>query len=278
MSNRSRRTLALCWLWGCLSLWGACSLDQLSQLAAFMNDEFLIPGVMVQELDGDTVGDVLTDVVTRYRLYTEPPPGDGTQTSWRSLHGNALPLALLLSSNALDVCGSPEPDSNAAIHAVIGMSCLLGPAASGDIVFTQETLSETPTEVIEFTFDYRGVELGNFSVDGTEHIVSTDGDQGADVRTLDLVQDGRQLDYTFRFGFLENGAPAFDYLVDVGGEELQVRLTSPTDVGELVLAQLIGLDGALNCHVRDATWQPGDLVRGVCDNGVTFGLPGSIRP
>jgi hypothetical protein len=115
--------------------------------------------------------------------------------------------------------------------------------------------------------------LGDLEVDGFEKIVETSGEDGAVVHELDLVQDGITFAYTFRAGLLDEETPVIDYEIPGPGGNVLARITNPSSPGGFVSVSLTGLDGTLQCEVRDALWTPERSARGTCDNGVVFGLP-----
>ena len=56
-----------------------------------------MPGAEVTALDGATLGPVLTEAATRYRMYADLPPATGVEdATWLSLHGGAVPLGEVL--------------------------------------------------------------------------------------------------------------------------------------------------------------------------------------
>jgi hypothetical protein len=50
-------------------------------------------------------------------------------------------------------------------------------------------------------------------------------------------------------------------------------LTDPQTAGAAATASVTGLDGTVRCELRNVPWAPGVQARGLCDNGVVFGLP-----
>lgn len=249
-------------------LGGGCSLEDLSGLLPMMSEDLVNPSTRVSTLDAIEVQGVLTEVVTRYRLLNEVPAEDEPVT-WLSLHGGAMPLDQLLGDQAMGVCASIGGPGLMSID----VACTFGLPASGSVGLSHSVLSTSPHEVTELQFEYRDVRVGSFDVDGVESILTSDAPGSPMIFTLDLVQDGHVLDYLTRMGFTDDGMPAFDFEVTIAGDPAQVRLTIPSTIGGLLTATISGVDGALVCDVRNAAWEPGESVKGTCDNGLVFGLP-----
>lgn len=275
-SRRAGLAIALVWLAA------GCDVDGLHELASFVDEPYVAVGADVRGLDGPTLGAVLTEVVTHYRLYGESVPAEElAERAWLPLRA-ALPLDVLLGTRGVDVCGSGLSGTSDDIRLSVNVACAMGHLldAAGQVDVRQRVLDREPVEVTQLDLVYRDVHVGPLDVDGAERRVTTEGDDGASVFTLDLVQDERQLGYGFRYGVLsgeEGYEPVFDYEVDVGGQPAQVRLANPHTYGAFATAYVIGADGTVACEVRDAEWTPGDPVKGTCDNGVSFGLPvGSV--
>ncbi len=243
-------------LWGALALPVGCDVG-LSDLASFLDTPFADVTAEVTQLRDDEVGDVMTELMLRFRSYL-------------ALR-DAIPFAAL----APEACMSEVRGGADDFSFEADVNCTFGDdvaPADGVIRVEQRVLAEEPP-VTELELEYRQVNLGALTVSGRERIEETDATNGASLRSIDLVQDGVEFDYDFRLGLLDGDAPVFDYLLDTAGGGAIARITNPTTPGGFVTVYLTGIDGTLTCEVRDAAWAPGDPARGVCENGVTFGLP-----
>lgn len=257
MRRRSAVTqVALAALSGTATL-GGCS-GALSDLASFLGDPFGDIGSEVRSLDQGEVEDLMAELMLRFRSY--------------------LALREAIAFETIDAaperCISDARETNGALVFVADVPCTFTDfdPTVGAIEITQQQLADNPT-VFRFELDYRDVVVGDVEVSGTERITETAGSDGASVRRLDLTQNGLELDYEFRAGLVDGDTPVFDYTLEARDGGVLARVTNPTTAGGFVTVILTGLDGQLQCEVRNTLWTPERLPRGTCDNGVTFGLP-----
>lgn len=243
---------------------GACTVpmlacgDGLSGFASFLDDPFGDISDEVLTLDEGELEAMMSELMLRFRSYI------------------ALRQAIPFESLAPQECVRGERDTGETFTFVADVACVFGAdfaPASGEIAVVQQQLALDPVPVFRFELEYRDVVLGELTVDGSERITETDDSDGASVRKLDLVQDEVAFDYEFRAGLLEGETPVFDYQLKGPGGDVFARITNPTTAGGFVTVFLTGLDGTLQCEVRDSLWSPERLPRGSCDNGVVFGLP-----
>ncbi len=220
---------------------------------------FGAPGVHVQSLDDEVLSEVMDTVNERLRLYLELR--------------EKLPFEALVApgclSNIVAVAGSIQFD--------IEVACAFG-MGSGSLVLLETDISVDDVDVKRITITYRNVVMGELGVDGVEEVIETGGPGGASVRTLDVVQNGVPLTYEFRIGLLEDDQVVIDYRFVLSEGTLLARVSNPTSVGAMATVTLTGIDGALVCELRNTPWAPGMSAKGVCDNGLTFGLPESVVP
>jgi hypothetical protein len=236
---------------------GGCSLG-LSDLASFLSDDFGSVTDSVQDLDADDLEDVMSTLMLRFRSYL------------------ALREAIPFESLPEERCMSQLKDSGAAFFFVADVNCLFGDTvapADGFIGVSQRQVASDPVEVFKLELDYREVRVGKLTVHGSEKVTETRGSDGANVHVLALVQDGIAFDYTFRTGLVDGEVPVIDYQIPGPDGDILARITNPTSPGGFVSVFLTGLDGTLQCEVRDALWTPDRPPRGSCDNGLVFGLP-----
>jgi len=236
---------------------GGCSFD-VSDLASFLSDDFGSITDNVQDLDREGLDQVMTTLMLRFRSYL------------------ALREAIALESLPDESCMSEREDSGAAFFFVADVNCLFGDfsaAAEGFIAVSQRQVASDPVAVFKLELDYREVQVGDLRVSGSEKITETRGSDGAIVHVLDLIQDGTTFKYTFRAGLIDDDAPVIDYEIPGPDGDVLARITNPTSPGGFVSVFLTGLDGTLQCEVRDALWTPDRAPRGSCENGVVFGLP-----
>jgi hypothetical protein len=239
----------------------ACSLDA-SDLANFIDTPFGDVSAEVTKLDDPAVTLLMDELLVRFRMYL------------------ALREAIPFGSLAPQTCMTTSDSFSGGFSFTADVDCTFGDLfapASGSIDVRQEQLAETPV-VVELDVTYRNVQLGDLSVSGSELINETDTSDGASIRTLDLVQDDIVLGYEFRLGLLDGDVPVFDYRLKHNGNGLIARITNPQSAGAFVTVFLIGIDGQLTCEVRDTAWTVDNPARGVCDNGVVFGLPAGPEP
>ncbi|MCA9515777.1 MAG: hypothetical protein KC635_12595 [Myxococcales bacterium] len=246
----------------------ACS-PSVSDLASFIGSPYGDLSENVTDLEGDDLDAVMTELMLRFRTYL------------------ALRTIIPFSELAPEQCMSNVESGSSRFAFTADVNCTFGDAfapAEGQIDIAQEQVADNPV-VIELDVDYKGVIVGELTVDGSEHIEETTSSDGASIRKIRLTQDGIDLDYEFRLGFLDEDVPVFDYELPSRGGNVLARVSNPQTVGAFVSVVLTGLDGALVCEVRDAAWEPGDAARGTCcpvtdlaEDGtcptrVTFGLP-----
>lgn len=236
-----------------VALWGGCG----GGLAPdFISSPFGHPTLSLSDLSQARVAAVLNEVYTRYATYVRLR--------------DAVPLDALLS---LDCALSSGPTDSGGTTARVDAACALGGDAQGVVIVTTQDSGLAATSVTGIRFDYQGVRVGAFTVDGTEEVSETDGTRGTSVRSLDLTQEGLALAYTFRVGTLEGGVTAVDYRVSVDDHEVDVRLTDPQGPGAIGQALLAVSDGALLCELRAVPWTPGAQARATCEDGSVYGLP-----
>lgn len=231
---------------------------QISDLASFLSDDFGDISDNVQDLDGAGMQRVMDTLMLRFRSYL----------TLREV----MPLESLFDED----CLSELEDSGSAFFFVADANCLFGDLmspADGFVGVSQRQVASDPVAVFVLELDYRDVVLGDLEVDGFEKIVETSGEDGAVVTELDLVQNGTAFDYSFRSGLVDEETPVIDYEIPGPDGNVFARITNPSTPGGFVSVSLTGLDGTLQCEVRDALWTPERPARGNCDNGVVFGLP-----
>jgi hypothetical protein len=226
-----------------------CAFDP-SDFAAFLGDGFGDATATVMDLDEAGLERVMDVAVGRFRAYSDLR--------------DAVPFAAVGGGDC-----AVEQESGEAVVIVTDMSCAVG--GQGAVTLLQEQVATTPVPVFRFSLGYEDVLSGALSVAGTEILVETVDSDGATVHTLDVVQDGVRWNYSFRSGLIGGETPIFDYVVTTSGGDLTVRLTNPTAPGVFATVLLTGIDGALRCDLRDTDWSL--PPRGVCDNGIAFGLP-----
>jgi len=233
------------------SLLGGCDLDA-SSLASFLGSPFGATSGTVSTLDEGAIERVMETAVGRFRAY--------------NTLREVLPFAMIGGGDCsvvLDVEGESVIETD--------MACALGQGSTGSVAVRQDQLAASPVPVFRFSVSYGAVQSPELEVDGTEVLTETVDADGATVHELDLVQDGVALRYTFRSGLIDDETPVFDYTVSTANGDIGVRITNPTGPGAFATVILTGIDGALNCELRDTDWSL--PPRGSCDNGVVFGLP-----
>lgn len=227
----------------------------LSDLASFIDSPFGEISDNVKDLDEPGVEKVMNELMRRFRAYLD------------------LRTALPFEAIAPDECIEDLSSSDTRLSFSAEVGCMLaGPTPlSGAVDVVQAQLAASPVGVFRFDITYRDVVIGDLVVSGTERITETQGEDGASVRKLALVQDGEEYEYEFRAGLLDAETAVFDYQIPGPDGDVVARITNPTSAGGFVSVFLSGLDGTLACEVRntDPTLPP----RGTCDNGVVFGLP-----
>lgn len=229
-----------------------------SDFASFLGDPFGDVSDEVLTLDEVELEDLMSELMLRFRSYI------------------ALREAVPFESLAPEECVRSVRDTGETFTFVADVACVFGldvSPASGEIVVLQQQLALDPVSVFRFELEYRDVVLGDLEIDGSERITETEGADGASVRELDVIQDGVAFDYEFRAGLLDGETPVFDYQLKGPGGDVFARITNPTTAGGFVTVFLTGLDGTLQCEVRNSLWTAERLPRGSCDNGVVFGLP-----
>ena len=262
--------------WPALALAGALALSAgscgggLSNLAHFLDSPFADLSASVTTLDESQLGAVMGELMLRFRSYL------------------ALREIVDFNTLAADACLSEVSNGATTVAFVADVACTFGAdfqPASGSIALRQQQVATDPV-VLRLDVEYRGVVIGALTISGTEHIDETSATDGASIRTVDVVQGGIALDYTFRMGLLTGDVPVFDYQLPAPGGDVLARVSNPVTPGGFVSVVLTGLDGALVCEVRDTAWTPEDAARGTCclatdvrDDGscagdtIAFGLP-----
>jgi len=221
-----------------------------------LDSGFGTPSASVAELDDEAVGEVMTTVLLRNRMYA-------------AMRG-ALPLDLLLNGTE---CHSNIERVDQAYAFEAAMACTIPEPQSAGLVQGEVLLEQGGVDDVYFiTLSYQDVSVPGASVDGIEHVTEVVGGGGTTEIELDLVHDGFAFDYTFRMQLLSEGTPAFDYEIDGPTGLLGVRLTNPTTAGAFATATITGVDTSMTCEIRNTAWTPGAPARGTCDGGVVFGL------
>lgn len=241
-----------------ISLVPACSLD-VSDLASFLSDDFGDISDNVLDLDKAGLEEVMGTLMLRFRTY---------HFDLR----DTLTIDELFSGS----CVVDSEDSGTARAVDIDVNCLKGDfvaPAEGMISISQRQIAAEPVSVFVVEITYAGVIVGERTIDGREKVTVTEDTGGANVTEVDFTLDGRAFDYTFRDGFVDDETPVIDYEIPGPDGNVFARLTNPSSVGGFVSVFLTGLDGTLDCEIRDAFWTPDRPPRGTCDNGVVFGLP-----
>lgn len=236
---------------------GACDAG-LSDFATFIDSPFGDISDNVTDLDEPGVEKIMTELMRRFRAYL------------------ALREAIPFESIAPEECITGQSSTDSRLEFSADVSCMLGAVATpvrGEVGVVQAQLASSPVAVFRFDIDYRAVVVGALEVAGSERITETQGDNGASVRKLALVQNGESFDYEFRAGLVDEDTAVFDYQIPGPDGDVVARITNPTSPGGFVSVFLSGLDGTLACEVRNSD---ADLApRGTCENGVVFGLPDS---
>ena len=238
-------------------LWtsGCAGLED-SGTSSAVDGGFGTPTARVDELDEEAIGDVMTTVLLRNRMYT----------TMRL----ALPLDVLINGTA---CHSNVVQTDETYAFETTIACAVPEALSTGQVEGEVILEQAgAADVFIITLEYRNVSVQGASVDGAEHIIEVAGDEGMTEVSLTLEHDGFLFDYTFQMGLLSAGSPAFDYEVASPAGVVYVRLTNPATVGAFATATMSGTDATRTCEIRNAAWSPGDPARGTCDDGSVFGL------
>ena len=220
----------------------------------FMNLPFGQAGLKVSDLDEETVQSVMNAVQHRILSYLELR--------------EHIPFEVLSTPD----CLSEIEQTLTTVRFNLDVACAL-PGASGEVLVFEEDISSDGTTVTRLILDYRDVTNQGFSVDGLETIVETDPEQqGSSQRTLDLVQNADELDYTFRLGAFDEERLALDYKFQLPKGELPVRLIIPSgSPGSIGTVLLQTIDGGLQCELRNTSDEAD--AKGFCENGLTFGLP-----
>ena len=225
-------------------------------LARFVDTPLIVPTAQVLDLDVDVVVATLTDVVHRFESYL------------------ALRAAIPISALVTDGCFVELPFDDGGFSAEVDIPCVFGDGqvAAGAIFLQQRQLQAGPPEVSQLDLAYADVQVGSLHVSGSESITETLADQGASLRTLEVIQDGEVLSYTFQFGEIAESVQIFDYPVLLESGQALVRLTPATTLGGYATATIIGGDGSLVCEVRNTDHQAESTVKGTCAGGLVFGL------
>jgi len=234
---------------------GACSPSDLFS-GDFIDLPFGLPGLSVSDLDQETLPPVMNAVSTRFRAY--------------AALREQLPFEILSTPG----CLTDVSQSLTSVSFTMDVGCAIA-GGSGQVFVSQEDVSSTTTHVTRMELEYLDVQIDDFRIEGLEVILETDPDKnGSSKRELDLVQNDTIFQYDFRLGMLDEEQLAVDYVFNLSQGSLPVRLILPPSTpGALGTVILTAMDGSLVCELRNAT----DLsaAKGTCDNGLTFGLPGS---
>jgi hypothetical protein len=169
-----RRTLTTSLALASIGL-GACAI---SDLASFLGDPFGDISDEVRDLDEGQLESMMGELMLRFRSYL------------------ALRDAVPFADIAPDACVLASSDDGVAFTVEADVGCIFGgrvSPASGTLIVTQEQLATNPVPVFRFDLTYVDVIVGDVSVSGTEKITETDDTDGASVRKIDLVQNGRAL-------------------------------------------------------------------------------------
>ncbi len=235
----------------------------LGDLAQFIGSPFGSASGSVNDLSDEDMSLLMQDLMLRFRTYL------------------TLRTAIDFADLAPEACMTESRSFTNGFEFRADINCMYGDEvspANGFVFVRQEQVASDPVQVLDVDVTYEGVELGDLRVDGTEMIRETLSDDGASVRTIDLIQDGIELDYEFRAGTLDADTVVFDYEIDFGGSSYTARVTNPSSPGAFVDVIITGFDGLLQCQVRNSAWEPGDYARGTCDTGLVFGLPDVVPP
>lgn len=224
--------------------------------ANFIDTPFGDVAAEVTTFEREELEPIMDTVILRFRSYLE------------------LREALPFSELVVEECLSNINDFGSGFSFNLDVACafsdLFAPI-EGAVSVTQEQVS---TEVTELDVIYRDVLMGDLAVDGVEHVSETAGDDGASVRSIDVVQNGVELKYDFRIGLVGEDQTVIDYLVDTPQGTVIARVTNPASPGAQATVILTGTDGSLECEVRNTPWSIEEpAAKGFCDNGATFGIP-----
>lgn len=254
MTHRSPLLLTAC----AVALAAGCTVgDVVDELAGDLFDTpFGVPTAAVTELDGDALGELLSEVNLRVRSYLD----------LRS----AIPVEALGEDPS---CVTSSDASSTSLSLTVDVACAFPEQpGAGSVSVDQTQTASDPAPILETLITYDEVQVGLLLVDGTEQTTETLGDDPVSLRTLTLTQGGFDFAYTFRLSLAGGTDPVFDYELELPDGPVLVRITSPTTPGAFATALVIGADGMLTCEIRDAAWGPGDPAKGLCDNGASFGL------
>jgi hypothetical protein len=240
---------------GCLCLLCGCSPFDLIP-PQFRDSPFILPAGEIEALTEDEVQEVVTIVNARFQLYL------------------ALRAVLPFEELTLPGCLSNIVQIDDAVQFELDVACAKGEGVGeGTVVVLEEDHSTSDHDVLRFVVTYKGVRIGPLQVDGVEEVIETAGVEGTSVRKLKLVQDGVTLNYQFRIGLTEEESVFLDYRLAHRNGDLLARISDPTSAGALATIILTGLDGSLACEIRNVDWTLGQVPKGYCENGYTFGLP-----
>jgi hypothetical protein len=254
VTQRAPLLLAAC----ALALFAGCTVgDVVDELAGDLFDTpFGVPTAAVSELDGETLGELLSEVNLRVRSYLDLRA--------------AIPIEVLGEDPS---CVTASDGDATSISLTVDVACAFpDQPGAGAVSVSQTQTAADPVQVLETLISYDEVQVGLLLVDGTEQTTETLGDDPVSQRTLNLTQAGFDFAYTFRLSLAAGGDPVFDYELELPDGPVLIRITSPTTPGAFATALVIGADGVLTCEIRDAAWEPGAPAKGLCDNGTSFGL------
>ncbi len=208
----------------------------------------------VLDLDGEAVGALLTEARLRFEL---------SQRRW-----TALPLDEL---QQLPQCLSEQTESATALTFTMDVPCRYGSAGEATAGEIHVDFRVTSSGEDSLEIEYVDVQRGELEVDGLETSLDIAGDPPTSEITVDLVQNGFTMDYSVTITVVED-VPFFDYILDRPEGPVLVRLTNPQSMGAFAAALVVGLDGSLECEIRNDDWEPGEAVKGTCTSGLDFGL------
>ncbi len=234
---------------------GACSASDLFT-GDFLDLPFGQPGLSVTDLDQETVQPVMNTLSLRFRSY--------------AALREELPFEMLSTPG----CLSDVSQDALSVSFILDVGCAIA-GASGNVAVKQEDVSSGSTDVTRMEVEYMDVIIDDFKVHGREVILETDPDQnGSSKRELDLVQNQDVFRYDFRLGMPDEEQLAIDYVFNPSEGTLPVRLLlPPSSPGALGTVILMAMDGTVSCELRNVSDL--SIAKGTCDNGLTFGLPGS---
>jgi hypothetical protein len=247
-------------LTGCLQ----SSIEEL--VAEQANASQAVPQGILGDLSEQSLEALMTEVLLRFRSYEELR--------------ERLPLELLLSPGA-DCRDDISFDTVNGVHFLLDLSCEFAPALNGavwegSVEVAYEFVSvmdagSSPSE-LDILMTYWDVRLGDeFSVDGVETLFD-DTSSASTTIGLDVVQTGLDLAYEFQIEQISVDQVLISYDVQTPSGPFGVILSNPGSLGAFASATVMGIDGSLQCEIRNAAWEPGQPAKGTCEDGSVFGL------